>query len=93
MLLCEHAAHGAPPQSPAVRGGREGPRLWVGGYLYLTHSVSRTPKPPGIRELSATDGGEVREVGGTNAAADITHSGSHSFLFREGGRAVGGAVS
>lgn len=26
--------------------------------------------------------------GGTNAAADITRSGSHSFLFREGGRAV-----
>lgn len=50
---------------------------WGGGCLY--HSVSRTPKPPGRSSYL--------HWWGTNAAGDITGSGSHSFLFREGGAA------
>lgn len=64
----------------AVSSEGEGVWLWVGGYLYLARSVSRTPKPPGIRQLSAPMGGEV--VGGrcggqmqplTSPASAVTH--------------------
>lgn len=71
----------------AVSSEGEGVWLWVGGYLYLARSVSRTPKA-----AICTDGwgGGGWEARGANAATDITRFGSHSFLFRDGGRAVGG---
>lgn len=52
----------------------EGVWLWLGGYLYLAHTpVSRTPKPPGIRELSAPMGGGEQMQPLTSPAPAVTH--------------------